>query len=68
MLLVVDVYIGYIHQSSEVTVDGYHIIHFITLYTIAGMLRRLPIKTLSLGTLIGGGNFVYCTHDTPPYV
>lgn len=67
MLLVVDVYIGYIHQSSEVTVDGYHIIHFITLYTIAGMLRRLPIKTLSVGKLMGG-NFVYCTHDTPPYV
>jgi hypothetical protein len=54
MLLVVDVYIGYIHQSSEVTVDGYHIIHFITLYTIAGMLRRLPIKTLSVGKLMGG--------------
>lgn len=53
MLLVVDVYIGYIHQSLEVTLDGYHIIHFITLYTIAGMLRRLPLKAFSVRKLMG---------------
>ena len=44
MLIVIDVYIGYMHQSSEVTVDGYHLIHFVTLYLIANCLKTFRIR------------------------
>ena len=44
MLIIVDVYIGYIHQSKEITIDGYHLVHFIALYVLASTLRRLHIE------------------------
>lgn len=40
MLLIVDVYIGYLHQSHEITIDGYHLVHFITLYVLGSTLRK----------------------------
>lgn len=40
VMIVIDVYIGYMHQSIEVTVNGYHLIHFIVLYYVALYLRE----------------------------
>lgn len=46
--LIIDVYLGYMHQAQEVTPDGYHVIHFITLYfigcIIADYKQYLPKK------------------------
>lgn len=40
MLLVVDIYLGYMHQSKEITVDGYHLIHFIILYYLGSWISE----------------------------
>lgn len=52
MLLIIDVYLGYMHQSPEITTDGYHLIHFITLYIFASTLKRIRIKLLANNMLI----------------
>lgn len=39
-LVLVDVYVGYIHQRVEITTDGYHLIHFITLYFIGNFIAE----------------------------
>ena len=44
-LIFVDVYIGYMHQSEEVTTNGYHIIHFITIYYIGMILSTHKLKS-----------------------
>lgn len=54
MLIIVDVYIGYIHQSKEITIDGYHLVHFITLYVLASTLRRIHIERFKSYKLMGG--------------
>ena len=54
MLIIVDVYIGYMHQSKEITIDGYHLVHFITLYVLASTLRRLHIERFKSYKLMGG--------------
>lgn len=43
MLLVVDVYLGYMHQSKEITVDGYHLIHFIMLYYFGSWMSEYKL-------------------------
>lgn len=53
MMLLLDVYLGYMHQSPEVSVDGYHVIHFITLYYIGCYLSEQPIKVFAS---MGGKN------------
>ena len=40
MLLLVDIYIGYMHQTEEVTVNGYHLIHFIVMYYLGAWLSE----------------------------
>lgn len=40
MLLLVDVYIGYMHQTEEVTISGYHLFHFIVLYWLGAWMRE----------------------------
>ena len=47
-LLLVDVYIGYMHQSSEVSIDGYHLVHFIVLYYIGAYISDLQKEYDSL--------------------
>lgn len=54
LLIIVDVYIGYMHQSQEVTIDGYHLIHFISLYVVSSCLRRFDISRLSKCKLVVG--------------
>lgn len=49
MVLIIDIYIGYMHQSPEVSIDGYHLIHFITLYILASTIRR-NINDIKIGT------------------
>ena len=40
LLLIVDVYIGYMHQIEEVTINGYHLIHFIVIYYLGAWLSE----------------------------
>lgn len=40
MLLLVDIYIGYMHQTEEVTISGYHLIHFIVMYYLGAWLSE----------------------------
>ena len=40
-LLIVDVYLGYIHQSKEITIDGYHLVHFIVVYYIGSFIHSI---------------------------
>ena len=44
MVLIIDVYIGYMHQAKEVTIDGYHFVHFMALYVVASYIKRKPFK------------------------
>ena len=67
MLIVIDVYIGYMHQSSEVTVDGYHLIHFVTLYLIANCLKTFRIR-VNKQYILGGGNSVCFNGNLYAYV
>ena len=48
-LLMVDVYIGYMHQSKEVTIDGYHLLHFIVCYYIGMFISSMTIEKKWLG-------------------
>lgn len=47
LMLALDVYLGYMHQNTEVSVDGYHVIHFIVLYYIGCYLSEKPVKAFS---------------------
>lgn len=40
-LLVMDVYVGYMHQASEVTIDGYSAIHFFVIYYLGMYLSTV---------------------------
>lgn len=40
MLLIIDVYLGYMHQTEEITINGYHLIHFIVLYWLGNCLNE----------------------------
>ncbi len=41
LLLIIDVYIGYMHQIEGVTVNGYQLIHFVMLYYMGACLRDI---------------------------
>jgi hypothetical protein len=43
-LILVDMYIGYMHQCKEVSLDGYHVIHFITIYYIGMFLAETNVN------------------------
>lgn len=59
MLMIVDVYIGYMHQTEEVTISGYHLIHFIVLYYLGAWLSEH--KSLITNRKWGGyGCLSYC--------
>ncbi len=49
MLILVDVYIGYMHQIEEVSVNGCHLIHFVTLYYIGANLKDFKAKRVKWG-------------------
>ena len=55
LMLALDVYLGYMHQNTEVSVDGYHVIHFIVLYYVGCYLSEQPIKAFAR---MGGGKMV----------
>lgn len=59
MMLILDVYLGYMHQSAEVSVSGYHVIHFIVLYYIGCYISEKPIKVLQNGGGINGCQSVF---------
>lgn len=52
-LLLVDVYICYIHQSKEVTIDGYHLMHFIVCYYIGMFISSIEIEKNRWGVFVG---------------
>lgn len=47
LLLIVDVYLGYMHQTEETTISGYHLIHFIVLYWLGNCLNEFRAKLVS---------------------
>lgn len=56
LMLILDVYLGYLHQNEEVTVSGYHVIHFIVLYYMGCYLSERPIKAFT--PFMGGGKWL----------
>ncbi len=48
-LILVDVYIGYMHQAPEITQNGYHIVHFITLYFIGRYISSVKLINAKWG-------------------
>lgn len=46
-LLLIDVYIGYMHQAQEVTIDGYSAIHFFVIYYLGMYLST--VKNVNYG-------------------
>ncbi len=48
-LILVDVYIGYMHQAPEITQNGYHIVHFITLYFIGRYISTTKLINVKWG-------------------
>lgn len=48
-LLLIDIYIGYMHQAPEVTIDGYSAIHFIVIYYLGMFLSSISTASVSRG-------------------
>ena len=44
LLIFVDVYLGYMHQSKEITIDGYHMVHFIAIYYLGMFLSDTKVN------------------------
>lgn len=44
LLVVLDVYFGYIHQINEISIDGYNLLHFICIYYWGGCLSQFDFK------------------------
>ena len=55
LLLIVDDYLGYMHQSKEITIDGYHLFHFIVLYFLGSWISEY--KSLVISKKKWGGHF-----------
>ena len=64
LLLIVDVYFGYMHQAEEITTNGYHLIHFIVLYWLGNCLNEFKSRLVS--GKWGGGIFSYCRNQYCP--
>lgn len=54
LLLLIDVYIGYMHQVEEISVNGYHLIHFVTLYYLGANLKEFEKSCTKWG------GYFYC--------
>ena len=44
-LLFIDIYVGYMHQSKEITLDGYHLVHFIAIYYLGMFLSDTKVNS-----------------------
>lgn len=49
IMLIVDVYFGYMHQIKEIAAEGYELVHFITIYMIGSYIARTPVKHAQWG-------------------
>lgn len=59
ILLLIDVYFGFICHVETVHNGGYDLIHFVTVYIIGGYLRTLDVKHLAIkGHLLKARHFV----------
>lgn len=54
LILIVDTYLGYMHQSQFVAAEGYEVLHLATVYLIGHYISRLPIKRAPWGWLLLG--------------
>lgn len=54
LALIVDVYIGYMHQVKEVAPEGYELVHFVTIYMIGNYICRTEINRAPWGWLLLG--------------
>lgn len=61
LLLIVDVYLGYMHQTEEITISGYHLIHFIVLYWLGNCLNEF--KTMLASGKWGGAFLAHCHYQ-----
>ena len=52
LLLIVDVYLGYMHQTEEITINGYHLLHFIVLYWLGNCINEF--KSILASDKLGG--------------
>lgn len=49
LLLVIDVYMGYMHQVKEVAPEGYELVHLITMYVLGNYISKTEIKKANWG-------------------
>ncbi len=42
------------HQSKEITIDGYHLIHFVVIYYLGSFVKSINLKISNLRLLWGG--------------
>lgn len=54
LMLIVDVYLGYMHQVKEVAPEGYELVHLATVYLIGSYISRKPVSRLPWGWLLMG--------------
>ena len=54
LLLIVDVYFGYMHQIKEIAAEGYELLHFATVYVIGSYISRTPVNRAPWGWLLLG--------------
>ena len=47
--LVIDVYIGYMHQARHIAAEGYELVHLATVYIIGYYISRTPVRRAPWG-------------------
>ena len=52
LVLVVDVYFGYMHQTKEVAAEGYELVHFATVYLIGNYIARTHVNRAPWGWIL----------------
>lgn len=52
LLVIVDVYFGYMHQGKEIAAEGYELVHLSTLYMIGHYISRTSVNRAPWGWLL----------------
>jgi len=54
LLIITDVYLGYMHQVKEVAPNGFELVNLATIYMIGNYISRAEIKRLPFGWMVIG--------------
>ena len=54
LLLIADVYLGYMHQVKEVAPDGFELVNLATIYMIGNYISRTEVRRLPWGWMLIG--------------